>query len=84
MPNIPPCYHVAYEFCEDSSETLKNKAKSLKVNPSDIFNDVQQIYFELIASPNELQLLKFSQRFHQLAKKLEERLTEAYQKIEKL
>ncbi len=68
LPNIPPCYHVAYEFCQDSNKALNNKLQSLKGNPPDMLSDVQNIYFELIASPHELQLLKFSKRFHQLAK----------------
>ncbi len=68
LPNIPPCYHVAYEFCEDSNGPLKNKVNALKGSPSEVLCDIQHIYFDLIASPHELELLKFSQRFHQLAK----------------
>jgi len=68
LPNIPPCYHVAYEFCENSDATIKKRLDALKGNPKEALNDVQHIYFDLIASPQETELLKFSQRFHQLAK----------------
>lgn len=67
LPNIPPCYHVAYEFCEDANSSLKTKIKSLKGEPTEVLNNIQHIYLDLIASPQELELLKFSQRFHQLA-----------------
>ncbi len=68
LPNIPPCYHVAYEFCEDSDGPLKKKIDALEGSPSDVLRDVQHIYFDLVASPQEMELLKFSRRFHQLAK----------------
>ena len=68
LPNIPPCYHVAYEFCQNSDGPITERIDALEGNPEDVLNDVQHIYFDLIASPQEMELLNFSQRFHQLAK----------------
>lgn len=68
LPNIPPCYHVAYEFCENTDGAIKKRIDALEGNPKEVLNDVQHIYFDLVATPQEMELLKFSQRFHQLAK----------------
>jgi len=66
IPNIPACYHVAYELCEDSSASLKEKMELNKGEREKVLNDVQNIYYELIAQPQEKELKKFSKRFHQL------------------
>lgn len=68
LPNIPSCFHVAYDFCEGSSETLKKEIENLSGTPSDKLNDVQDIYYNLVALPEELEMIKFSRRFHQMAK----------------
>jgi len=66
IPNIPACYHVAYELCEDSSSSLKEKMELNKGNREKVLNDVQNIYFDLIAQPQQKELEKFATRFHQL------------------
>ena len=66
IPNIPSCYHVAYELCEESSLSLKKQMETNKGDPEKVLRDVQNIYFELIAKPQEKELKKFAKRFHQL------------------
>ncbi len=68
IPNIPACYHVAYELCEDSNPNsrLKEKMESSKGEREKVLNDVQNIYYDLIAVPQEKELKKFAKRFHQL------------------
>lgn len=66
IPNIPACYHVAYELCEDSSSTLKKQMELNKGERGKVLSDVQNIYYELIAQPQEKELQKFADRFHQL------------------
>jgi len=66
IPNIPACYHVAYELCEDSSVSLKKQIELNKGDREKVLKDVQNIYYDLIAQPQKKELRKFAQRFHQL------------------
>lgn len=70
LPNIPPCYHVAYELCEGTDSKLQQQFSELSGDPTDILNDVQSIYYDLVALPQERELIQFSQRFHQLAQSM--------------
>ena len=68
LPNIPECYHVAYDLYENNSQNIEAQLKVNNINPSDILNNVRGIYRKNIKHPQEKELTKFANRFHQLAK----------------
>ena len=67
IPADPICYHVAYSLFGSTHPELKQRVEQLEGSPEEVYEGLQQIYQDFIASQLELNLRHFSRKIDNLA-----------------